>query len=154
MKKIVTVLFLLAFSIPSFSEVYFPKGTDFAPFPLSTSNVALIEGVWRGESIDIKIDASDYLFRGRPILWVEIQDHKENTSRKGVIYYSEQDERYQLFAQDANEGIPISLEIFEFSSAYASEAGMSCKSGGTLLKIEFKISTVLGEVLLTKESCS
>lgn len=152
--KALLFLFLLAFSIPSFSGVFFPLGTDFAPFPLSTGNVALIEGVWRGESIDVKIDDSGYSFRGKPVLWVEIKDHEQGDSRTGLMYYNIEDERYQLFTTSSRKSIPISLGIFEFSSSYATEAGMSCQSGGTLLKIEFKINSILGEVLLTKESCS
>ncbi len=150
------LLFVLTLAVSSFahSETFNPFGTDFAPFPLSTGNVALIEGIWRGESIDIEIKDSGYAMDDKPILWVKIQDHESGDTRRGIMYYNESSERYQLSTLSSLSGIPISLGIFEFSSNYAAKAGLKCPLGGALLKIEFMVDTIMGEVFLTKESCS
>lgn len=152
MKHFLLVI-ILFFSVSGFSQTYDFLGTDFAPFPLSTGNIALIEGVWRGETIDIKINDSGIRLSNKPMMWVEVSDYKAGETRKGFMYYSPSEDRYNLYMFVAKTIIPIDLEVFEFSSQYATDTGMACKSGGTLLKIEFSIASTLGEVLLTKESC-
>ncbi|MGH1468738.1 MAG: hypothetical protein ACRBBP_07650 [Bdellovibrionales bacterium] len=151
--KFISLLFVLLCSISAGAETKDFLG-DFEVFPLSTSNIALVEGVWRGEMIDIRIEDSGHLFYQKPILWVEIMDHQKDESKKGIMYFSASVGKYKLYMHEADKSIPIELGIFEFSGSYASKLGMECKSGGTLMKIQFKIDSVLGEVLLTKESCS
>lgn len=129
-------------------------GTDFAPFPLSTANVTLIEGVWRGDVLDIKIDSARFVLEEKPVFWIEMRDHEAEKTRHGMMYYNSSAGRYKIYMWLSRQSIPIEMGIFEFSSAYASEAGMTCKSGGSLLKLQFKVEEELGEILLMKESCS
>ncbi len=150
------ILFLIVlFSTLTYSNPKYDfKNTDFAPFPLSAGSVSLIEGVWRGKMISIHIKDSGRVFNSKPLLKVEVMDHRFNKTKRGIMYYSQNPDQYKLYIYMAQKSIPIDLGIFVFSSSYASEFGMKCKSGGTLLKIEFEIDNVLEDVLLTKEKCS
>lgn len=65
--KHLILLSLLLFSTFTYADDYGFKGTDFAPFPLSTGDVSLIEGVWRGDMIDIRIENSGSSFFNKPI---------------------------------------------------------------------------------------
>lgn len=130
---------------------------DFEVFPLSTSNIVLIEGVWRGEEIDIGIRDSGYRLSNKPIMLVEIRDHKAGESKNGVMYYQSKTQQYSLYMYEEDFRtvalIPIEMGIKEFSGAYTTQSGQFCDSGMILLKIEFVIDQRAGEFVFTKESC-
>ncbi len=152
--KSILLLFVLLFSTVTYSADQTIADTDFAPFPLDVIEaMAVIEGVWRGDVVDLKIQGADFSFGGRQFFWITMSNHEIEETRRGVMYYSKKAKRYQLYMIGTTKSIPINMGIFEFSSAYASEAGMACKSGGALLRLQFKIEQVFGEILLTKESC-
>ena len=125
---------------------------DFEIFPLSRSNVSLVEGVWRGESIDISIEDSGFLHEGRPVLWVKLSDYEADEQRRGVIYYSKAVSGYSLYLFATGERITIDMGIFEFTGSAAEQFGTKCKAGGSVLKLEFILKGISGEVLLTKET--
>lgn len=151
--KTFILFFTLLFSTLSYSAPYYFKGTDFAPFPLSTSNTSLILGVWRGEALGIKIEDSKLTHLDMPLLWIEFKDYQTGRTRKGMLYYSKLLKRYSLYMLEADKNISIEMGVFEFSSVDASQLGMKCKFGGVLMKIQFKIDNFLDEIRFIKETC-
>ncbi len=130
------------------------KNIDFAPFPLNTERISLFEGVWQGKIIDIHVKNSGHVFNRKPILRVKVINHYfKDIIKEGLMYYSSSLNQYKLYLFTAERSFPIELGVFVFSSSYASEFNLKCKSGGTLLKIEFKIDGVLEKFFAIKENC-
>lgn len=152
--KSIILLFVLLFSTITYSAEQTIQDTDFAPFPLDVIEAMnVIEGVWRGEGIDLQIKGATFSWSGKPAFFVTMSDYERGKTQRGFMYYSSGSETYRLYVYRSRKSIPVDMGIFQFSGAYASDAGMTCKSGGALLRLKFEVEQSAGEILLTKESC-
>lgn len=155
MKKIILVLGLL-FSIMVSAVPYQVSGDDFDVFPLNASNVSFLEGTWTGKSIVIEVRNLETYTNGKPYLWLQITNKKDVKDVKfGVIYFNEPHQTYELYVFGLKKTIPIKIGIFEYSKLFASRKEMNCKSGGSILQVEFELSDMqTGRVQLQRELCA
>lgn len=154
MKKIILALGFI-FSISA--TAYEISGDDFAPFPLNVSNASFLEGAWVGKSIVIEIRSLDMYADDKPYLWVQITN-KENPGKStkfGVIHFDEVHQTYELYMFGLKKSIPIKIGIFEYTKLFASRKEMNCKSGGSVMQVEFELDDMsTSKIQLQRELCA
>lgn len=156
MKKLI-FLFCILFSLNSFaySNIRYTS-EDFDLFPLTTSNSQLIEGVWTGKSISIKIDEMNVTMDDKVYMWVTITNLKTGDVKSAILYYHREHGGYEIFVFGPDISIPLEIMIFKYSDRVAFERKMKCRQGGYVMRLMFNLGD--GEesqaVQLQRETCS
>jgi len=154
--KTLIFLFCILCSLASFADSTIRYASeDFDLFPLTTSNAQLIEGIWIGESVVIKIEEMNHTFDNRLYMWVEIASKNTVEEKSALLYYNTEHDTYELYVFDSGISVPLEIMIFKYSSKIASERRMKCSNGGYVMKLGFSLDENESQtVQLQRETCS
>ena len=162
MKKL-WILFAILFSLVTASaeQTEFRwTSDDFDLFPLNIRNSDLLEGVWSGETVEIDIRNTGYVYQGRPYMRVLISNKVTREHKSAVLFYHVGHKAYELYVFGTGKSVPLQIMIRGYKGDLEQRQTRSnCTLGKALMMIRFSLSGSLNpsegyDISLMREACA